>query len=326
MSGQWTDARVRACLQRIFDAAVASADPGPAVARHLPPKPRGRCIVVGAGKASAAMAAGLDAAWADVDLSGVVVTRYGYATPAGRIEILEAGHPVPDENSVTAARRMLEAVRGLTPDDLVMALVSGGGSALMAAPAGAMTLADKQAVNKALLASGATISEMNVVRKHLSAVKGGRLAAAARPARVVTLVISDIPGDDAAAIASGPTLPDPGSKADALDIVNRYALGLPPAVRAVLEAGGDTPLQSDIEANVRIIAAPSLALKAAAQVAREEGLTPLILGDAVEGEAREVGTVMAGIARSVARHGHPVAPPAVLLSGGETTVSIGKGP
>ncbi|HEU5430972.1 MAG TPA: glycerate-2-kinase family protein, partial [Thermomicrobiales bacterium] len=234
MSGEWTDGRARAALRRIFDAAVRSADPRTAVAKHLPPKPPGRCIVIGAGKASAAMAAGVDAAWPDVDLSGVVVTRYGYAVPAGRIEILEAAHPVPDESSQNAARRMLDAVRGLSADDLVLALVSGGGSALMTAPAGGMTLADKQAVNQALLASGATIGEMNVVRKHLSAVKGGRLALAARPARVVTLVISDIPGDDPAAIASGPTLPDPSTKADALAIVERYALDLPAAARAAL--------------------------------------------------------------------------------------------
>jgi glycerate 2-kinase len=310
----------------MFDAAVASADPRIAVARNLPEKPKGRCIVVGAGKASAAMAAGLDAAWPDVDLTGVVVTRYDYAVPAGRIEILEAAHPVPDANSETAARKMLDAVRGLTADDLVIALVSGGGSALMTAPAGDMTLADKQAINKALLASGATISEMNVVRKHVSAIKGGRLAAAAHPAKVVTLVISDIPGDDPAAIASGPTLPDPSTKADALEIVDRYALDLPPAARAALQSGDETPKPGDIDADVRIVAAPMLALQAAAKVAREEGLTPLILGDALEGEAREAGILMAGMARSVATHGHPVAAPAVLLSGGETTVSIGRGP
>jgi hydroxypyruvate reductase len=326
MSGEWTDARARSALRRIFDAAVRSADPRDAVAKHLPPRPPGRCIVIGAGKASAAMAAGVEAAWPDVDLSGVVVTRYGYAVPAGRIEILEAAHPVPDANSEKAARRMLDAVRGLSPDDLVLALISGGGSALMTAPAGGMTLADKQAVNQALLASGATISEMNVVRKHLSAIKGGRLAAAARPARVVTLVISDIPGDDPAAIASGPTLPDVSTKADALAIVERYSLDLPPAARAVLEAGDETPKRGDIEADVRMVATPFLALEAAARAAREEGLTPLILGDALEGEAREAGIVMAGIARSATTHGHPASPPAVLLSGGETTVSIGKGP
>ncbi|HXZ16940.1 MAG TPA: glycerate-2-kinase family protein, partial [Roseiarcus sp.] len=234
MADDWSDSRARAVLRRIFDAAVASADPRAAVARHLPAKPKRRCVVVGAGKASAAMAAGLDAAWPDVDLRGVVVTRYGYAVPAGRIEILEAAHPVPDANSMAAAERMLAAVSGLTADDLVIALISGGGSALMAAPGGAMTLSDKQAVNAALLASGVPIAEMNVLRKHLSRIKGGRLAAAARPARVVTLVISDVPGDDPAAIASGPTLPDPSTRADARAIVDRFGLDLPPAARAVL--------------------------------------------------------------------------------------------
>lgn len=325
MMGEWNEQRARAVLRCVFDAAVASADPRRAVARHLPEKPKGRCVVVGAGKASAAMAAALDAAWPDVDLKGVVVTRYGYAVPAGRIEILEAAHPVPDAMSVTAARRMLAAVAGLAADDLVIALVSGGGSALMTAPAGAMTLADKQAVNAALLKSGAPITEMNVVRKHLSAIKGGRLATAAAPARVVTLVISDIPGDDPAAIASGPTLPDPSTKADAAEIVARYGLALPPAAQAALQDGPETPKPGEIEADVRIIAAPYLALEAAAEAAHAEGLTPLILGDALEGEAREVGIVMAGVARSVARHGHPVAPPALLLSGGETTVTIGQG-
>ena len=207
--GGWTDTAARAALRQIFDAAVASADPGAAVLRHLPDKPRGRCVVVGAGKASVAMAAVLDAAWGDVDLSGVVVTRHGQGAPAGRIEVLEASHPTPDVMSEQAGRRILAAVRGLTADDLVIALMSGGGSSLMVLPAGEMTLADKQAVNRSLLASGANIVEMNAVRKHLSRIKGGRLALAARPARVVTLAISDIPGDDPAAIASGPTVADP---------------------------------------------------------------------------------------------------------------------
>jgi hydroxypyruvate reductase len=227
--------------------------------------------------------------------------------------------------SLTAAKRMLEAVRGLGADDLVIALVSGGGSALMTLPAGDMSLADKQAVNAALLASGAPIAEMNVVRKHLSAIKGGRLAAAAFPARVVTLAISDIPGDDPAAIASGPTLPDPSTNAEARAIVARYRLDLPPAARAVLDTGAETPKPGAIAADVRMIATPLMALQAAAAAARREGLTPLILGDALEGEAREAGTLMAGIARSVAAHGHPLAAPAVLLSGGETTVTIGVG-
>ena len=326
MTDVWTDSRARNALRRIFDAAVASADPRRAIASHLPQKPGGRCIVVGAGKASAAMAAGLDAAWPDVALSGVVVTRYGYAVPAGRIAIVEAAHPVPDAASEIAARRILDAVGGLSADDLVIALVSGGGSALMTAPAGAMTLADKQAVNKALLASGATIAEMNVVRKHLSAIKGGRLAQAALPARVVTLVISDIPGDDPAAIASGPTLPDASTKRQAREIVARYGLDLPPAARAVIDFDDETAKPGAFASDVRMIASPMLALQAAAEAARAEGLTPLVLGDALEGEAREAGILMAGMARSVAAHGLPVAAPAVLLSGGETTVSIGAGP
>ncbi len=325
MQSEWTDTRARIVLRRMFDAGVASADPRSAVVRHLPPKPKGRCVVVGAGKASAAMAAGLDAAWPDVDLKGLVVTRYGHAVAAGRIEILEAAHPVPDEMSLTAARRMLDAVRGLGPDDLVIALISGGGSALMTLPAPGMTLADKQAVNAALLLSGAPISEMNVLRKHLSGVKGGRLAAAAFPARVVTLVISDIPGDDPAAIASGPTLPDPSTRADALAIVRRWSLDLPPAAREALASGDETPKPGDFATDVRIVAAPLTALEAAARVAQREGVAPLILGDALEGEAREVGTVMAGVARSVAAHGAPVGAPAVLLSGGETTVSMAGG-
>lgn len=326
MNSTWTDERARTVLRRLFDAAVASADPRSAVLRHLPEKPKGRCIVVGAGKASAAMAAALDAAWPDVELSGVVVTRYGHAVPAGRIEIVEAAHPVPDANSEMAARRCLAAVRGLGPDDLVIALISGGGSALMTLPAGSMTLADKQTVNKALLASGATIMEMNAVRKHLSLIKGGRLAAAAQPARVVTLVISDVPGDDPAAIASGPTVADTSTLADAWEIVGRYAIDLPAAAKAVLAEGRETPKPGQIAEDVRMIAAPHMALAAAAEAARHEGLVPLVLGDALEGESRELGTVMAGIARSVQMHGLPIGAPAVILSGGETTVTIGKGP
>ena len=326
MGTTWTDHKARSVLRQMFDAAVASADPGPAVLRHLPEKPKGRCIVIGAGKASAAMAAALDAAWADVDLSGVVVTRYGHAVPAGRIRILEASHPVPDAMSETAARLILDAVSGLRPDDLVIALISGGGSALMTLPANGMALADKQAVNRALLASGATITEMNAVRKHLSAIKGGRLAAATRPARLVTLVISDVPGDDPAAIASGPTVADASTLADVREILSRYRIDLPPAARAVLEAGAETPKPGELESDVRIVAAPALALAAAAETARRAGVMPLILGDAIEGESREAGTVMAGIARSVQSHGLPIRAPAALLSGGETTVTIGQGP
>jgi hydroxypyruvate reductase len=325
-SASWTEIAARAALRDIFDAAVASADPAAAVLRHLPEKPRGRCVVVGAGKASAKMAAALNDAWSDVDLSGVVVTRYGQGTSAGRIAVIEASHPVPDANSVEAGRRMLAAVDGLTADDLVVALMSGGGSSLMVMPAGAMTLSDKQAVNTSLLASGANIVEMNAVRKHLSDIKGGRLALAARPARVVTLAISDIPGDDPAAIASGATVADSSTLADVRDIIARYRIDLPPAAEAVLAANIETPKRLPADNSVRVVVAPSLALTAAAQAAAKAGLTPLMLGDAIEGESRELGIVMAGIARSCRLNGCPVEPPAVLLSGGETTVTIGKGP
>lgn len=321
----WNDLRAKDALNRIFMAAVASADPAGVLQHHLPSPPKGRCVVVGAGKASAAMAAALDKAWADVNLSGIVVTRYGHAVPVGRIEIIEASHPVPDDMSAEAARRILAAVEGLTADDMVIALISGGGSALMVAPAQGMTLADKMAVNRALLASGATISEMNAVRKHLSRIKGGRLALAAKPARVVSLLISDVPGDDPSEIASGPTVADPSDINNVREIVSRYALDLPDNVRKVLEKGEETPKAGDIEEDIRLIATPSLALQAAADEAVKLGLTPLILGDSLEGESKDVGAVMAGIALSASRKGLPVKGPAVLLSGGETTVTIGKG-
>jgi hydroxypyruvate reductase len=321
----WTDSAARGLLRNVFDAAVASADPGAAVLRHLPEKPKGRCVVIGAGKASVAMAAALDAAWGDVDLGGVVVTRYGQRAAAGRIEVLEAAHPTPDAMSEEAGRRILAAVKGLTADDLVVALMSGGGSSLMVLPAGGMTLADKQAVNASLLTSGANIVEMNAVRKHLSAIKGGRLALAAYPARVVTLAISDIPGDDPASVASGPTVADSSTLADVQEIIARYNIDLPPAARTVLATCEETPKALSAPNTVRVIAAPSLALAAAARTAAEAGLTPLILGDAIEGESRELGVMMAGIARSCRLNGFPVKPSAVLLSGGETTVTIGKG-
>jgi len=317
----WTELRARSALRDIFDAAVASANPASVIGPHLPNKPNGKCVVVGAGKASAAMAAALDAAWPDVRVSGVVVTRYGHAVPAGRIRILEAAHPVPDAASEAAAHEILLAVQDLSHDDLVIALMSGGGSALMTLPAGDMSLADKQAVNAALLRSGATISEMNVVRKHLSAIKGGRLAAAANPAQVVTLVISDVPGDDPAIIASGPTVPDSTTRSDARDIVEKYLIKLPPAAAEVLASSDDAPIFGRV-GDIRMVAAPMLALQAAADKARHLGLAPVILGDGIEGESREVGIAMAGIARSVKVHGQPVNGPAVLLSGGETTVTI----
>lgn len=322
----WNDTSARDALNRIFMAAVASADPAKVLQHHLPSPPKGRCVVVGAGKASAAMAAALEAAWPHVDLSGVVVTRYGHAVPTAHIEIIEASHPVPDDKSAEAAKRILAAVEGLTADDMVIALISGGGSALMVAPAEGMTLADKMAVNRTLLASGATISDMNAVRKHLSRIKGGRLALAARPARVVSLLISDVPGDDPSEIASGPTVADPSDIETVREIISRYALDLPENVRKVLEKGEETPKAGDIDEDIRLIAAPSLALQAAADEAVKLGLTPLILGDSLEGRSKDVGAVMAGIALSASRKGLPVKGPAVLLSGGETTVTIGKGP
>ncbi len=319
------DRTAREVLRATFNAAVLAADPRAVLAAHLPEKPRGRAVVVGMGKAAATMAQALEAAWPDADLSGVVVTREGHRVPTRRIEVLEARHPVPDARSEAAARRLLQAVRGLGPDDLVIALVSGGGSALAALPASGLTLADKQAVNKALLESGAAIGEMNTLRKHLSAIKGGRLAAAAAPARVVTLTISDVPGDDPGVIASGPTVADLTTYADAREIVARFGIVLPPAAARRLEQGIDeTPKPGSIAEDVRMIATPAMALAAAAGVAHARGVAPLILGDALEGEAREAGTLMAGIAKSVRAHGVPVARPALLLSGGETTVTIGN--
>jgi hydroxypyruvate reductase len=320
----WDDARARTALRAIFDAAVAAADPRRMLADHLPPPPAGRCVVVGAGKSAAVMAAALEAAWPDVALSGVVVTRHGHAVPTAHIRVIEAAHPVPDDNSEVAARAMMAEVHGLGPDDLVLALMSGGASSLLTLPPPGMTLADKQAINRALLLSGATIHEMNAVRKHLSAIKGGRLAQAASPARVVTLAISDVPGDDPGVIGSGPTVPDPTTSAEARAIVERYRIALPPSARARLSRDDDeTPKPGSLpHATFRMIATPAMALAATAETARAHGLAPLVLGDAIEGEAAVAGTVMAGIARGARRHGMPIAPPAVLLSGGETTVTI----
>jgi glycerate 2-kinase len=320
----------RALLRRMFDAAIASAQPALVLPPQLPDPAsvRGRLIVIGAGKASAAMAQAVERHWAGA-LSGYVVTRYGYAVPCERITIVEAAHPVPDAAGLVAAQRMLEAVRGLTPDDLVLCLISGGGSSLLPLPLPGLTLDDKQAINRALLASGATISEMNCVRRHLSGIKGGRLAAACHPARVLTLLISDVPGDRPIDIASGPTVADPTSCADALAIVRRFGIPLPPAALDLLQSGrGESIKPQDPRlagAETRIVAAPQRALEAAAEVARAAGYTPHILGDAIEGEARDVGKVLAGIALQTAERGQPFAPPCVLLSGGETTVTI-KGP
>lgn len=315
-------------LRRLFAAAVAAADPARVLPPHLPEPPRGRTIVLGAGKASARMAQVIEEHWPG-PLEGLVVTAYGHGVPCRRIGIVEAAHPVPDEAGVRAARRILELARGAGEDDLVLAPISGGGSALLTLPADGLTLEDKRAVNRALLRSGATIHEMNTVRRHLSAIKGGRLAAAAFPARTLALLISDVPGDDPEVIASGPTVPDPTTCADALDVLRRYGIDPPPAVRAHLERCEDeTPKPGDprlARAETRIVARPQASLLAAAEVAREAGYSPLILGDAIEGEAREVGRVLAGIARSVRWHGHPLPAPCVLLSGGETTVTVRGG-
>jgi glycerate 2-kinase len=319
------DAAARRLLRAMFDAAIDAADPRKMLPPHLPEPPRGRTVVVGAGKSAALMAQVTEAHFKG-KLSGVVVTRYGHAVPTRQVEVIEASHPVPDAAGEAGARKILEAVRGLSEDDLVIALISGGGSALLALAAPGLTLADKQAVNKALLASGANITEMNAVRKHLSAIKGGRLAAAAYPARVLTLAISDVPGDDLSVIASGPTVPDATSFQEARAIIARRGIALPPAVAAHLAAAADeTPKPGDARlarSSAVLITRPMQALEAAARVARHANITPLILSDRIEGEARDAGTVLAGIARSVRAHGHPAPAPCVLLSGGETTVTI----
>lgn len=319
----------RALLRQMFDAAIAAAQPALCLPAHLPQPPKGRTIVIGAGKASAAMARALEDNWPG-PLEGLVVTRYGYEVPCQRIEIVQAAHPVPDAAGLAASQRIAQLVTGLTADDLVIALVSGGGSSLLVAPGEGLTLADKQAVNAALLASGATISEMNCVRRHLSAIKGGRLGALCHPAQLLTLLISDVPGDLPMDIASGPTVADTTTCADALAIVQRYQIAMPDAMRALLESGaGETVKPGDPrlrKSSVRMITAPQIALEAATKVAQQAGFTPYILGDSLEGEARDVAKTLAGITRQVVLRGQPFQTPCVLLSGGETTVTIrGKG-
>ncbi|MGO9933249.1 MAG: glycerate kinase [Steroidobacteraceae bacterium] len=314
-----------ALLRRMFAAAVASAQPASCVPPHLPIAPRGRLIVVGAGKASAAMARAVEDNWSG-PLSGLVVTRYGYAVPCKHVEIIEAAHPVPDAAGMRAAQRMLERVRGLDEDDLVLCLMSGGGSALLPLPAQGLTLEQKQQVSRALLVSGASISEMNCVRRHLSAIKGGRLAAACYPARVLSLLISDVPGDRPIDIASGPTVGDPTTSADALAIVQRYGIDVPRPVLDTLASGRGESVRPDdprlARATARIIATPQMALEAAADAAREADIAAHIIGAAIEGEARDVGKVIAGVALQVAERGQPFKAPCVLLSGGETTVTV----
>ncbi len=319
-------------LRQLFDAAVQRALPLHTLGAHLPPPPRGRTVVIGAGKAGGAMAQAVEALWpADAPLSGLVVTRYHHTPPrpAGlpqRIEVVEASHPVPDEAGMAAAERILAAVQGLTEDDLVLCLISGGGSALLTLPCEGLTLQDKQRINRELLECGAHIGEMNTVRKHLSRIKGGRLATRCAPARMITLTISDVPGDDPSVIASGPTVPDATTCADALAILDRYGIALPPAVRAQLEAGGlESPKPDDPRfagQEVRMIATPQQSLEAAAELARSMGLQAHVLSDEVEGESREVGKVHAALARSVAMGRSTFQAPCVLLSGGETTVTV----
>lgn len=313
----------RAFLLQCFRAAVAAADPAVTLAQHLPEPPKGRLVIVGAGKSAAAMARATERAYAGHPLSGVVVTRYGHAVPTERIEVLQAAHPVPDANSEIAAQRILAAVRDLGPDDLVVALISGGGSALMALPVAGLTLDQKAEVNRRLLASGLPIGVMNALRRRLSAIKGGKLARAAAPARVVTLAISDVPGDAPDAIASGPTVPDPDPARDLTAAVAALGADLPdPVRRALLQVPGPA-MAGQAPADFRLIASPMQALEAAAGMARAQGVAPLILGDAFEGESAALGRVLADMARSAARFGHPVRRPALLLSGGETTVTLG---
>lgn len=322
----------RALLTSLFDAAIDMARPSAArLMPFLPSPPTGRMVVVGAGKAAASMAQALEDATADwpTPVEGIVVVRYGHAAPCRRIKVVEAAHPVPDAAGRQAARDILDAVAGLGPDDLVLCLISGGGSALLSLPADGVPLEDKQAVTRALLRSGATIGEINIVRKHLSAVKGGRLAAAAHPARVETLAISDVPGDDPATIASGPTVADPSTRAQARAVLAAHAIAPPPSVAQALDHGDETPKPGDPRletAAYHLVATPQAALEAAAARAHALGVTPVILSDAMEGEAREIAKAHAAIARQIARHGQPARAPAVLLSGGETTVTVrGRG-
>ncbi len=309
-------------LHALFDAALKAALPDGRFEGRLPPQPKGRTIVLGAGKASARMAAAFEEAWARAGgtCEGLVVTRYGHAVPTRTVEIVEAAHPVPDEAGLRAAGRILTLAREAGPDDLVVCLMSGGASALLSLPADGVTLADKQDLNRALLKSGAPIGEMNLVRKSLSAIKGGRLAAAIGGAQLVTYLISDVPGDDPGSIGSGPTIPERVDPDVALGILRKYGIDVPDHVlRTIRSNAVAEPVAGGI---VHMLSAPKMALDAAAAKARELGLTPLILGDALEGEAREVGRVMAGIARSALMHGEPVRAPCVLLSGGETTVTV----
>jgi len=329
-------AEPRRFLEHLYHAAVRRALPLHNTAAFLPAPPKGRTIVLGAGKAGGSMAQAVEALWpADAPLEGLVVTRYHHVPPRPeglkqRIEVVEAAHPVPDAAGLDAAQRILAMAHGLTADDLVLCLISGGGSALLTLPAENLTLEEKQRINKQLLNSGANIAEMNCVRKHLSRIKGGRLAAACAPAQVVTLTISDVPGDDPSIIASGPTVPDASSCAEAIVILQRYGIEVPGAIMSLLEQGAlETPKPGDevfAGHQVHMIATPQQSLEAAAREARAAGLEAHILSDEIEGESREVGKVHAALARAVAHRGQPFGKPCVILSGGETTVTIRKQP
>ncbi|MEM9710020.1 MAG: glycerate kinase [Pseudomonadota bacterium] len=316
----------RAFLAELFEAAVAAADPGQALEANMPEPPKGRTIVVGAGKGAAQLAAAFEERWRS-PLEGVIVTRYGYAAPCQHLRVIEAAHPVPDEAGIGAGEALMATVAGLGPDDLVVALITGGGSALLPAPPGDLTLADEAALNSALLASGAPISVMNRIRAEASRIKAGRLAALAHPAKVVTLVVSDVPGDDPAEVASGPTIPGPGKPDDALRLAETYRIDLPDKVKAWIAGGeGASPAPDDprfLENETRVIASARLSLERAAEVARAAGVPAVVLSDRIEGEAKDVGQVLGAIALDCALHDRPFARPVVLLSGGETTVTLG---
>jgi hydroxypyruvate reductase len=320
-----TDPAETAFLTHLFEAAVRAADPRAALAAALPARPMGRTVVIGAGKGAAQMGAAFEELWGE-PVEGVIVTRYGYAAPCRHLRVMEAAHPVPDAAGLEATEALFAAVGGLTQDDLVVALICGGGSALLPAPPEGLTLADEAALNRALLASGAPISAMNAIRKQVSRVKGGRLARAAHPARVVSLVVSDVPGDDPAEVASGPTVADRRNRADAMRLIAAQRIALPEAVlRHLAEAPEDAPLPTDADFardEVRVIASAALSLEAAARAAEAEGVPAVVLSDAIEGEAKDVGKVHAAIAREVARKGRPFTRPVVILSGGETTVTL----
>ncbi|QOL82306.1 glycerate kinase type-2 family protein [Pseudooceanicola spongiae] len=319
------DTATRAFLTDLFEAAVAAADPAEALRGQLPQKPKGRTIVIGAGKGAAQLAAAFETAWG-APVEGIVVTRYGYAVPCQHLEVIEASHPVPDQAGAHATQKVLTLLQGLSEDDLVVSLITGGGSALLAAPPEGLTLEDEQALNRALLASGAPIGAMNAVRKQVSRIKGGRLAAVAAPARVVSLIVSDVPGDAPSEVASGPTVPSRSGRAEAMAAIRTYGIVLPECIQAFLDSAPEDAPSPDDERfarnEVRVIASAARSLEAAARLSEVRGIPAVILSDAMEGEAREVARVQAAIAREVLRHGRPFPKPVLILSGGETTVTL----